>query len=233
MEFFDFIFHIDIYLANAVSLFEGWIYAILFVIIFAETGLVIAPFLPGDSLLFAAGTLSGAGLLNVWTVYIVVLIAAILGDAVNYWIGHYIGPKAFAKENSRFFKKAYLEKTRQFFEKHGGKTIVIARFLPILRTFAPFVAGIGKMQYRSFCFYNILGAFIWATSFIFAGFYLGSLPLIKENFKYAISGIIIISFMPLVIEYIKYRRGPEVSKKQLENANYKDIQKIFKKEKNE
>lgn len=229
MEIFDFIFHIDKYLTNIINFLGGWTYFLLFLIIFAETGLVIAPFLPGDSLLFAVGTLAGGGMLNIWTSYLILLLAAILGDTVNYWIGHYIGPKVFNKENSRFFKKEYLEKTREFYEKYGGKTIIIARFLPIIRTFAPFVAGIGKMHYSTFFFYNIVGAFVWVSSLTFLGFYLGGLPLIKENFEYAIFGIIAISLMPMIVEYVRYKYGPKVSRKQLEHATYREVRSTLKK----
>lgn len=229
MEIFDFILHIDERLANIIALFGAWAYVILFAIIFAETGLVITPFLPGDSLLFAVGALAGGGFLDIWLVYIVMLVAAVLGDTVNYWIGHHVGPWVFAKENSRLFNKAYLEKTREFYEKHGGKTIILARFLPITRTFAPFVAGIGKMHYNTFLLYNVVGAFVWVTSLTFAGYFFGGLPFVKANFEYVIFGIIALSFVPLLVEYIKHKRGPKVSKEQLD-ATYKDIQATFKKE---
>lgn len=230
MEFFDFILHIDEYLANIIALLGTWTYVFLFAIIFAETGIVITPFLPGDSLLFAVGALAGGGFLNIWGAYIVMLVAAILGDTANYWIGHHIGPKVFSKENSRLFNRAYLEKTREFYEKHGGKTIILARFLPIIRTFAPFVAGIGKMHYSTFLFYNVAGAFLWVTSFVFAGYFLGGLPFIKAHFEYMVLGIIALSLVPLLVEYIKHKRGPKISKQQLEHATYEDIQATFKKE---
>lgn len=230
MEIFDFILHFDEYLANIITLFGAWTYVFLFAIIFAETGLVIAPFLPGDSLLFAVGAFAGGGFLDIWIVYIVMLLAAILGDTVNYWVGHHVGPKVFAKENSRLFNKAYLEKTREFYEKHGGKTIILARFLPIIRTFAPFIAGIGKMHYSTFLLYNVIGAFVWVTSLTFAGYLFGGLPLVKANFEYVIFGIIVLSLLPLLSEYIKYKRGPKISNKQLGHATYKDIQTTFKKE---
>jgi membrane-associated protein len=213
MEILDFILHVDQYLSSAIDFFGIWTYGILFAIVFAETGLVVTPFLPGDSLLFAVGTLAGGGMLDIWTAYAALLLAAILGDTVNYWIGHYAGPKVFKKEDSRFFKKEYLEKTSQFYEKYGGKTIILARFLPIIRTFAPFVAGVGKMHYRTFFFYNVAGAFIWVSSLTFSGFYLGGLPFVKENFEYAIFTIIALSLMPMFFEYIKYKRGPRASKK--------------------
>ncbi len=206
MELFDFIFHIDDYLAKIIYIFGYWTYLILFLIIFVETGLVIMPFLPGDSLLFAIGTLSANNFLNIWIVYFVVLVAAILGDTVNYWIGSRLGPKVFYKEDSLFFNKAYLEKTKLFYEKHGSKTIIIARFLPIIRTFAPFVAGVGSMHYRTFLIYNIVGAFIWVTSLLFLGYFFGTLTFVKNNFEYVIIGIIILSILPIIVEYIRHRK---------------------------
>lgn len=230
MEIFGFILHFDEHLANIIALFGPWTYVILFAIIFAETGLVITPFLPGDSLLFAVGALAGGEYLNIWTVYVTLIIAAILGDTVNYWVGYHIGHKVFSKENSRIFNKAYLEKTREFYEKQGGKTIIIARFIPIIRTFAPFVAGVGKMHYNTFLFYNVIGAFIWVTSLTFAGYFFGGLPIVKENFEYAVIGVIVISLIPVIIEYIKHKREPKVTKEQLEHATYKHIHKTLKKE---
>ncbi len=230
MEIFDFILHIDEYLATIIELFGVWTYLILFAIIFAETGFVVTPFLPGDSLLFAVGALAGGGFLNIGYVYFILLAAAIIGDTVNYWIGHYIGPKVFSRENSRFFNKAYLEKTRAYFELHGGKTIIFARFLPIIRTFAPFVAGIGKMHYSTFLLYNVVGALLWVTSLTFAGYFLGGLPFVKANFEYMIFGIIALSLLPLLVEYIKHKRGPKVSKEKLVHATYKDLQATLKKE---
>ncbi len=230
MEVIEFLLHLDQHLSAIIDAVGIYTYIILFLIIFAETGFVVTPFLPGDSLLFVVGTLAGSGFLNIWIVYTSLLLAAILGDSINYWIGHHIGPKVFAKENSRLFNKAYLEKTREFYAKHGGKTIILARFLPIIRTFAPFVAGIGKMHYSTFIFYNIIGGFIWVTSLTFAGYFFGGLPFVKENFEYAVIGIIVISIMPMIIEYIRHKRGPRLTKKQLEHATYKDIQKTFKEE---
>lgn len=230
MELFDFILHFDEHLKTIIDTFGPLTYVILFLIVFAETGLVVVPFLPGDSLLFVAGTLAGSGLLNIWIVYITLLAAAIIGDTVNYWIGHSIGPRVFSRENSRFLKKEYLEKTREFYEKHGGKTIILARFLPIIRTFAPFVAGVGKMHYNTFLFYNVLGGFIWVTSLTFAGYFFGGLPIIKNNFEYAVIGIIVVSLLPMVIEYINHKRGSKLSKKQMEHATYQDIQQTMKKE---
>lgn len=205
MEIFNFILHIDIYLASTIDLFGSWIYVFLFLVVFAETGLIVTPFLPGDSLLFAVGSFAGGGYLNFWIAYIAMFVAAVLGDAVNYSVGLYIGPRVFFKEDSRFFKKEYLDKTRKFYEKYGGKTIVLARFLPIIRTFAPFVAGIGKMEYRLFAFYNIFGAFIWVSSLMAVGYFFGGLPIIKENFELAILVIIFISLLPMFFEYVRFK----------------------------
>lgn len=212
MEIFDFILNIDEYLANIINVFGSWTYVILFAIIFAETGFVVTPFLPGDSLIFVVGAFAGAGFLNVGVSYLVLLFAAVLGDTVNYWIGNRIGFKAFSKDNSRIFNKAYLEKTREFYSSHGGKTIIIARFVPIVRTFAPFVAGIGKMNYKFFLFYNVLGAFLWVTSLIFVGYFFGGLSFVKENLEYVIIGIIVLSLVPVCIEYFKARRLKQVHK---------------------
>ena len=227
MEIFDALVHFDAYLANIIEIFGPLTYIVLFLIIFAETGLVLTPFLPGDSLLFVVGTLAGGNLLNIWVVYITLLSAAILGDTVNYWIGNLIGPRVFSSESSRFFKREYLEKTRDFYEKHGGKTIILARFIPIIRTFAPFVAGVGKMRYQTFLLYNIVGAFIWVTSITFAGYFFGGLPIVRDNFEYAVVGIIIISLIPVFIEYIKHKRK---TRKQKIATSYKKLRETFKKE---
>lgn len=231
MEIINLFIHFDTYLTQIINLFGHWVYVILFAIIFAETGLIITPFLPGDSLLFSVGTLSGAGLLNIWLVYFLMLIAAIIGDTVNYWVGHYLGPKVFSKENSRFFNKAYLEKTRDFYTKYGGKAVIIARFMPIVRTFAPFVAGIGKMHYQTFILYNVIGAFLWVTSFTFAGYFFGGLQFVKDNFELVVVGIILVSFIPGIYEFIKSR---SLSKKnnniKKHNTSFQDIEKTFKKE---
>lgn len=229
MELFNILLHFDNYLAKFINLFGNWTYVLLFVIVFAETGLVVTPFLPGDSLLFVVGTLSGSGYLNIAVSYFTLLAAAIIGDTVNYWVGYKIGPKVFAQENSRIFKKAYLEKTREFYEKHGKKTIILARFAPIVRTFAPFVAGVGKMDYRTFLTYNVVGAFIWVTSLTFAGYFFGSLPWVKANFEYIVYFIILISLLPMLIEYIKHKKEPKLTKKQLEHANYKELKETIKK----
>ncbi len=230
MEIIEVALHFDKHLASFIQILGPFSYIILFLILFAETGLVIAPFLPGDSLLFVAGTLAGAGHLNLAVLYFTLLLAAILGDSVNYWIGHKIGPKVFAREKSKLFKKEYLEKTREFYEKHGGKTIILARFMPLIRTFAPFVAGVGKMNYATFFTYNVVGAFLWVTGFTFAGYFFGGLPFFQENFHYLVLFIIAISLLPMVIEYLKYKRGLHLSKKQMSHATYSDVAETFKKE---
>lgn len=207
MEIFSFLLHLDDQITNLINLFGPLTYVILFLIIFAETGFVVTPFLPGDSLLFVVGTLSGSGFLNIWFVYIVLLLAAILGDTVNYWTGHYLGVRVFNKGNSRFFKKEYLEKTQKFYEKYGGKTIILARFVPIIRTFAPFVAGVGKMHYTTFLTYNVIGAVAWVTILTFAGYFFGGLAIVKNNFEFAVIGIVLISLLPMIFEYIKHKRS--------------------------
>jgi membrane-associated protein len=183
---------------------------LLFFIIFLETGFVVTPFLPGDSLLFAAGAFAGMGWLNVSLLFFLLAIAAILGDTVNYWIGHYIGPRAFSG-NIRFLKQEHLIRTHEFYEKHGGKTIVLARFVPIIRTFAPFVAGIGAMSYGRFVTYNVVGGIAWVALFSFGGYFFGNIPFVKENFTLVILGIIFVSLLPPIIEYLKVRFQPEES----------------------
>jgi len=203
----DFILHLDKYIHLLIQDFGIWTYLILFLIIFCETGLVVTPFLPGDSLLFAAGAFAARGALDVAWLFIILSVAAILGDTVNYWIGYYIGPRIFQKENVRFFKKEYLERTHQFYEKYGGETIIIARFVPIIRTFAPFVAGIGKMTYLKFISYNIIGGISWVAIFVFGGYFFGNLSFVKRHFTIIIAAIIIISILPGVIEYIRHKRA--------------------------
>lgn len=207
MFLIDFILHIDRHLHQLASEYGLWVYGIVFLIVFCETGLVVLPLLPGDSLLFAAGSLASLpdSQLSPHLLFIGLSIAGILGDTLNYWIGKKIGPKVFSSKESRFFKREYLDKTHAFYLKYGAKTIVIARFIPIIRTFAPFVAGVGKMPYRTFIFYNIIGAVIWVGSFVYAGFYFGQLPFVQTNFKLIILAIIILSIMPPVIEYLKHR----------------------------
>ena len=201
----DFFLHLDVHLGEIILNYGIWTYAILFLIIFMETGFVVTPFLPGDSLLFAAGTFAALGSLDPIVLFILLFAAAVLGDTVNYWIGSVVGLRAFEKER-RFLNREHLEKTQRFYEKHGGKTIVLARFIPIVRTFAPFVAGVGTMKYRNFIIYNILGAFLWTSLFIFGGYFVGNIPVVKENFEIVIIVIILISVMPMVVEYINSRR---------------------------
>ena len=205
----DFIIHIDKHLQVLASEYGLWLYGILFVIIFCETGLVVTPFLPGDSLLFAAGSLASVpgSTLDEHLLFLVFFVAAVLGDSVNYSIGHKLGPKVFDFRKSRFFNPEHLEKTRAFFEKYGGKTIIIARFIPIIRTFAPFVAGIGAMAYPKFILFNILGALLWVGLFSYSGYFFGQLPFVQENFKLLILGIIVFSLLPPVLEYFKHKRG--------------------------
>ncbi len=230
MEAFSLLLHLDDALATIITLFGPFTYLLLFLIVFAETGLVITPFLPGDSLLFAVGTLAGGNLLNIFVAYLTLLSAAIIGDTVNYWVGHHLGSRVFARENSRIFKKEYLEKTGEFYKKHGGKTIILARFVPILRTFAPFVAGVGKMHYRTFLFYNVLGGFIWVTSLTFAGYFFGQMPIIKENFEFAVIGIVVISLLPMLFEYAKHKLSKKPREEVTKEPSYEQIQQIFKKE---
>jgi membrane-associated protein len=205
--FFDFILHLDRHLEAMVQSYGSWVYLVLFTIVFCETGLVVTPFLPGDSLLFVAGTLAAVGGMNIWVLLGVLAVAAILGDTVNYWVGHYIGPKVFHYKDSRFFKKEYLDRTHAFYEKHGGKTIILARFVPIIRTFAPFVAGVGKMTYGKFITYNVVGGLVWVISFVTAGYFFGNIPVVKKNLTVVVIVIIIISVMPGVVEYIRHRRA--------------------------
>lgn len=201
----DIFIHLDKHLSVVIQDYGLWTYAILFLIIFCETGLVVTPILPGDSLLFAAGTFAAIGSLEVSWLFALLSIAAIAGNAVNYWIGYFIGPKIFHKENVRFLNKEYLYRTHRFYEKHGGKTIVIARFIPIVRTFAPFVAGLGFMSHWRFSIYNITAGVAWVGIFIFGGYYFGNLPVVKQNFTIVILAIIIISVMPGVIEFLRHR----------------------------
>ncbi len=205
----DFILHIDVHLAELVAEYGIWIYAILFLILFCETGLVVTPFLPGDSLLFVAGALSAlpSNDLNVHMMVMLMIVAAILGDAVNYTIGRLFGARLFSNPNSKIFRRSYLDKTHAFYDKHGGKTIVLARFVPIVRTFAPFVAGMGHMSYRHFAAYNVIGALLWVLLFTYAGYLFGDLPVVQENLKLMIVAIIVLSILPGVVEIIRHRRA--------------------------
>lgn len=206
-DLIDILLHIDIYLEALFSQIGIWIYVVLFFIIFSETGFVVTPFLPGDSLLFAVGALSSREFICPWSSFILISIAAILGNTLNYHIGKFIGPKIFHKENSLLFNRKHLQTTALFYEKHGAKTIIIARFLPILRTFAPFVAGIGKMRYPKFQIYNIFSSMLWSGSFIFAGYFFGNLPFVKQNFSMFILGIIIISVIPTIWKALMIKRS--------------------------
>ncbi len=206
--FIDVVLHLDKHLQVLVAQYGAWVYLILFVIVFCETGLVVTPFLPGDSLLFVAGTVAAAGGMDVHLLVLLLIIAAILGDTVNYWIGNYLGPRVFHYQDSRWLNRKHLERAHAFYERHGGKTIVIARFVPIIRTYAPFVAGIGAMSYARFVAYNVGGAVLWVTSLAYAGYFFGNLPIIKNNLTLVIIGIIILSIMPGVIEYLRHRSRP-------------------------
>ncbi len=198
----DGVFHVDKYLIVLVQNYGNVVYLILFLIIFIETGFVVVPFLPGDSLLFVSGTLAAAGALNVYILFMLLSIAAILGDTVNYWMGKYCGEKVFA----RWIKQEHLDRTKTFFDRHGKKTIVLARFVPIIRTFAPFVAGIGKMNYATFLSYNIIGGIAWVALFVFSGYFFGNISYVKKNLTLIIMLIIVVSFIPIVYEYIKQKR---------------------------
>lgn len=205
-QLIDLFLHLDKHLGELVGEYGTWTYLVLFVIVFCETGLVVTPILPGDSLLFAAGAIAALGSLNPHLLVVLLTIAAILGDAVNYQIGRYIGPAVFKKEDSRFFKKAHLEKTHAFYERYGGKTIIIARFVPIVRTFAPFIAGVGQMSYRQFALYNVIGAILWVVIGVYAGYLFGGLQIVKENFSLIIIAIVGISLLPAVFEIWRAKR---------------------------
>jgi membrane-associated protein len=201
----DFILHIDVHLLELCSSYGAWVYAILFAIVFCETGFVITPFLPGDSLLFAVGALSAINALDPWIAAALLIAAAFFGDTANYWIGHFIGPKVFHGGHTRFLNRDYLLRTHAFYEKHGGKTIIIARFLPIIRTFAPFVAGIGNMTYRRFILFNIVGGVAWVVLFVSAGYFFGNIPVIRNNFSLVILALILIPGIPSVVEFVRFK----------------------------
>lgn len=207
LQFVDFFLHLDKHLDYVFREYGNLTYIVLFVIILCETGLVVTPILPGDSLLFAAGAMAARGSLDVKILFISLFVAAVLGDALNYYIGYRIGPAVFKKQNSKIFRKEYLDKTHSFYEKYGGKTIIIARFVPIVRTFAPFLAGVGSMSYTRFALYNVSGALLWIVLFVFGGFYFGELEIVKKNFTLVILSIIVISLMPPVIEYLRQRKA--------------------------
>ena len=201
-QFIDILLHLDQHLTLLINQYGAWVYAILFAIIFCETGLVVMPFLPGDSLLFVVGALAATGALDVQAVILLLMAAAFLGDNTNYWIGRFIGPRVFTQE-SRWLNRRHLEKTEAFYIKHGGKTVLFARFLPIIRTFAPFVAGIGHMVYKRFVLFSILGAIVWINSLVFLGYFFGNIPIIKNNLTLAILGIIVLSFLPGIIHFVR------------------------------
>ena len=205
----DFILHIDVHLAQLVAQYGIWIYAILFVILFCETGLVVTPFLPGDSLLFVAGALAAlpTNSLDVHLMALLMAAAAVLGDAVNYTIGRLFGEKLFSNPDSRVFRRSYLDKTHRFYDRHGGKTIILARFVPIVRTFAPFVAGMGKMSYRHFALFNVTGGVVWVALFTYAGYLFGDLPVVQDNLKLLIVAIIVLSVLPGIVEVWRHRRA--------------------------
>lgn len=201
----DLFLHLDEHLTSLTNQYGGWTYAILFLVIFCETGLVVTPFLPGDSLLFAAGALAALGTMNPVALFFLLAAAAILGDTVNYWIGHAFGARLV---RSRWLKAEHLERTHRFYERHGGKTIIMARFVPIIRTFAPFVAGVGKMSYRHFVVYNIAGGILWVALFVLAGYFFGNIPAVRNNFSWVILAIIAVSLLPAVVEFLRHRRQP-------------------------
>jgi membrane-associated protein len=214
-KFIDLVLHIDQHLGDLIQQFGPWMYVILFLIIFCETGLVVTPFLPGDSLLFAVGTfcaLPPPNNLSLGTLLLILPIAAILGDSVNYAIGSRLGPRLFRGENVRLLNRKHLERTHEFYERYGGKTIILARFMPIVRTFAPFVAGMGKMTYRKFMSYNVIGGIVWIVSFLLLGYFFGNMPVVKKNFSLVILAIIILSILPAVFEFWRERRKLRIGK---------------------
>ncbi len=201
----DFILHVDVHLQELMNNYGLWVYGILFLIIFSETGLVVTPFLPGDSLLFAAGALTVGSAMDVNVLALLLIVAAVLGNITNYTIGHFFGAKLFNNPDSKIFRRDYLDKTHAFFDKHGGKTIIITRFLPIVRTFAPFVAGMGAMTYKRFMAFNIVGGILWVCSFVYAGYLFGNMPIVRQNFTLLVMGIIVFSILPIVIETVRHR----------------------------
>jgi membrane-associated protein len=205
-DFIDLILHLDTHLVDLVRQYGTWTYGILFLIIFCETGLVVTPILPGDSLLFAVGALASTGALNVVWCFVLMCCAAIIGDNLNYWIGYFVGPKVFSSQSSRWLNRKHLERTHQFYEKYGVKTVILARFMPIVRTFAPFVAGVGRMNYPKFLAYSVFGSLLWMGLFLSAGFWFGNIPIVKRNFTLVVFAIIGISLLPAVIEYWRTRR---------------------------
>lgn len=204
----DFILHVDTHLHDLILNYGVWVYAILFLIVFCETGLVVTPFLPGDSLLFAAGALAAIGLLDPWLVSGLIVAAAFCGDNVNYWVGRLVGLRLFAKEDSLFFKRSYVTKTEQYYNKYGSRTVIIARFVPIVRTFAPFVAGIGRMPYPRYIGFSALGSLLWVAVCVGGGWFFGNLPVVRDNFTVVVLGIILVSILPAIVEVIRHRQTP-------------------------
>ena len=204
--FWDFFIHLDVHMGDVIKTYGIYTYGLLFIIVFCETGLVVTPILPGDSMLFSAGTFASLGYMDVWLLSVLLSVAAIAGDTVNYWIGHYLGTKVFQYKKSRFFNPEHLRRAHKFYEKYGGKTIIIARFVPIIRTFAPFVAGIGSMSYGRFIAYNVIGGLAWVLICVFAGYFFGNLPLVKKNFSLVILAIVFISILPGIIELLRHRQ---------------------------
>jgi membrane-associated protein len=202
----DIFLHLDRHLNEIIVAYGVWTYAILFLIVFAETGLVVTPFLPGDSLLFAAGAFAARGSLDPWWLCFLLTLAAVLGDSVNYAIGNFIGPKAFQNPSSRILRKEYLDRTHRFYEKYGGRTIILARFVPIVRTFAPFVAGVGTMSYSRFMSFNVIGGIVWVVLFVWAGYWFGNIPVVQRNFSLVVLVIIVLSVLPIVFEWFKHRQ---------------------------
>lgn len=220
----DHVLHVDEYLSVIVSTFGIWTYVILFAVIFVETGLVVTPFLPGDSLLFATGTLAAIGLFDIKTLFSILCFAAVAGDSVNYWIGEKFGHRFLAR-NSKLLNKEHVDKTKLFFEKHGGKTIILARFVPIVRTFAPFVAGVGNMHYQRFLLFNVIGGISWVSLFLFSGYFFGNIPFVKDNFEVVVIGIVIVSVVPIIFERLRSKRKPKVNK----TVSEVDLEKALKK----
>lgn len=208
LKFLDFLLHLDVHLDTLIQTHGSWVHGILFVIVFCETGFVVTPFLPGDSLLFAVGTFAARGSLDLITSMVVLSAAAILGDTANYWIGHFVGPRVFHRDDVRWLNRKHLEKTHDFFERYGAKTIILARFVPIVRTFAPFVAGIGAMTYGKFLLYNVVGGLLWVLSVTLAGYFFGNIPVVRRHFTLVIIGIIVVSVLPAVTEALRHRRRP-------------------------
>jgi len=210
-QLIDFVLHLDVHLDEIIRNYGTWTYGILFGIVFLETGFVVTPFLPGDSLLFAVGTFAARGSLDLGTVLLLLAVAAVVGDTVNYWIGHLVGPKVFHTESTRFLNKKHLQRTHEFYERYGGVTIIIARFVPIIRTFAPFVAGIGSMNYGRFIAYNVIGGIGWVAILTLGGYFFGNIPVVQRNFSIVIMAIIVISILPGVIEFLRQRRLSRVA----------------------